>query len=288
MSITKFWSLILLVTGLCAAMVVAGCGDDEESSSDSPTSASTPTTGGTDTADLGLIEEGTLIVGSDIPYPPFEQGDPPDYEGFDIDLINAVAENLGLEVQIEDAPFDLLLQGGGGQFDLAVAATTITGAREGRVDFSDPYFLSSQGLLVQTGSDVATVDDLSGKIVGAQDGTTGETYATDETDASEVRPFPEIDDAYNALQVGQVDAVINDLPSVNDAAEQKEGLEVVQDFPTDEQYGVIIPQGSTALTEAVNGALQEVKDDGTLDELYQEWFKIPVPEELLTATHVAE
>lgn len=286
MTMTKFWSLILLVTGLFAAMVVAGCGDDE-TSSDSSTSASTPTSGGTDTADLGLIEDGTLIVGSDIPFPPFEQGDAPDYEGFDIDLINAVGENLGLDVQIEDAPFDLLLQGGGGQFDLSIAATTITDARENRVDFSDPYFLSSQGLLVQTGSDVATVDDLGGKIVGAQDGTTGETYAQENTDASEVRPFPQIDDAYNALSVGQVDAVINDLPSVQDAADNKEGIEVVQDFPTDEQYGVIIPEGNTALTEAVNGALQEVKDDGTLDKIYQDWFQIPVPKELLTATHDA-
>jgi polar amino acid transport system substrate-binding protein len=280
MTKTRFLSALVLLVGLLA--FAAGCGDDD-STSDSGGDSTSATSG-----DLGLIEDGTLIVGSDIPYPPFEQGDPPDYEGFDIDVINAIADEMGLETQIEDAPFDLLLQGGGGQFDLAIAATTITPARENRVDFSDPYFLSSQGLLVQEGGDVQSLDDLSGKIVGAQDGTTGETYANDETDASEVRPFPEIDDAYNALSVGQVDAVINDLPAVEDAAETKEGLEVVEDFPTDEQYGVIIPQGNTALTDAVNEALQTIKDDGTLDEIYQEWFEIPAPEELLTATHEAE
>lgn len=280
MSKTRLRTLLVLVIGLIAAVGIAACGSDDSSTTGSDTTAS-----GGGSADLGLIEDGTLIVGSDIPFPPFEQGDAPDYEGFDIDLINAIGDNLGLAVQIKDAPFDLLLQGGGGQFDLAIAATTITPARENRVDFSDPYYLASQALLVRTDGDVQTVEDLSGKIVGVQDGTTGETYAKDNTDASEVRPFPEIDDAYNALEVGQVDAVINDQPSAQDAADKKEGLEVIDTFPTDELYGVILPQGTDALREAVNGALVTIKEDGSLNELYQKWFKVDVPESLLTETH---
>jgi len=281
MSKTRLWTLFAVIATLAMGMIAIGCGDDEESDSTSATS------GSASTADLGLIQDGTLIVGSDIPYPPFEQGDPPEYTGFDIDLINAVAEKLGVETQIEDAPFDLILTGGGGQFDLSISATTITPARENRVDFSDPYFISSQGLLVQEGGDIASIDDLSGAIVGAEDGTTGETYANDNSDASEVRGFPSVDDAFNALATGQVEAVIADGPVVEDAAANKEGLEVAEIFPTDEQYGIVIPQGNTALTEAVNGALQEVKDEGTLDELYEQYFKIPAPEELATATHDA-
>lgn len=279
---TRLWSTLVLLVGLLA-LVAAGCGDDDESTSSESGSESTAT----DTADLGLIEDGTLIVGSDIPYPPFEQGDPPDYAGFDIDLINAVTDDLGLETQIEDAPFDLILTGGGGQFDLSISATTITPAREQRVDFSDPYFVSSQGLLVQEGSDVASIDDLGGRIVGAEDGTTGEAYATDNSDASEVRGFPSIDDAFNALSVGQVDAVIADGPTVEDAEENKEGLVVVENFPTDEEYGIVLPQGNPALVEAVNGALQTIKDDGRLDEIYMEYFDMPAPEVLLTSTHDA-
>lgn len=278
MSKSRILSLLVIVVGLFAAAVVAGCG-----SSDSTSSSTSSTSGTTDTANIPLIKDGTLIVGSDIPYPPFEQGDPPDYEGFDIDVINAVADKMGLTTQIEDAPFNLLLQGGGGQFDLAIAATTITPARETKVDFSAPYFSADQGLLVQTGSDIASVDDLSGKIVGAQDGTTGETYANDNTDAAEVRPFPQIDDAYNALAVGQVDAVINDLPAVQDAAKTLDGLSVVQSFPTGEEYGIIVPQGSTALLDAVNSALQQIKDDGTLSDIYQQWFKTPAPKEILNS-----
>ncbi len=118
------------------------------------------------------------------------------------------------------------------------------------------------------------IDDItSDTIVGAEDGTTGETYANDNSEAGEVRGFPSVDDAFNALSVGQVDAVIADGPVVEDAAENKEGLEVVEIFPTDEQYGIVIPEGNDALLEAVNEALQEVKDEGTLDELYEEWIE---------------
>lgn len=274
---TRLWLVIAMIAGLFAAAFVAGCGDDEESSSSSSSSG-----------DLGLIEDGTLIVGSDIPYPPFEKGDPPEYEGFDIDLINAVAEKMDLETQIEDAPFDLILTGGGGQFDLSISATTITPARENRVDFSDPYFISSQGLLVQEGSDIASIEDItSDTIVGAEDGTTGETYASENSDAGEVRGFPAVDDAFNALSVGQVQAVIADGPTVEDAAENKDGLEVVEIFPTDEQYGIVLPDGNDALVEAVNEALQEVKDEGTLEDLYDEYIGVPAPEELKTATHDA-
>lgn len=278
MTKTKRWSLLALVVGLFSLLVVAGCGSSDDTSSDGTSGDSTAASG-----DLNLMTDGTLTVGSDIPYPPFEQGRPPDYEGFDIDLINAVAEKMGLELEIKDLPFNVILAGGNGQYDAAIAATTITPARAKKVGFSDPYFNSAQGLLVQSGSDIATVDDLSGKIVGAQDGTTGETYALDNTDASEVRPFPQIDQAYNALKSGQVEAVLNDLPSVNAAAEEIGGLEVVQDFPTEEQYGILVPLQNPELLDAINSALQEVKDDGTLTDLYQEWFQTDPPEEIMQA-----
>ena len=275
MTKTKLWSLLALVVGVFAMAVVAGCGSSDDTSSDGTASDGTVAT-----ADLPLLKPGTLTVGSDIPYPPFEQGDPPDYEGFDIDLINAIADKMGLETSIQDKPFNLLLSGGGGQIDMAIAATTITAERAKKVDFTDPYYNASQGLLVPSGSDIQSVDDLAGKIVGAQDGTTGETYANDNTDAAEVRPFPQTDDAYNALKTGQVDAVLNDLTAVQAAAKQLGGLEVVQDFPTDEQYGMYAQKGSPIIA-ALNEALQQVKDDGTLTDLYQQYFKTDPPDALL-------
>jgi ABC-type amino acid transport substrate-binding protein len=280
MTKTRLWMVVALVGLLAAALVAAGCGDDDDDDG-----------GGADTTiateDLGLTDEGTLLVGSDIPFPPFEQGDPPDYEGFDIDVINAVGEEMGLDVEIVDVPFDLVLTGGEGRFDLAIAATTITPARENRIDFSDPYFESEQSLLVPADGEVQTIDDLtSGTVVGSQDGTTGETYANDNTDA-EVRGFPEIDDAYNALAGGQVDAVINDVDPNNTAAEENPDLEVTETYPTGEQYGIVFPQGNTALVDAVNEALATMKEDGTLDSIYQEWFEKEAPPSVIDATHEA-
>jgi ABC-type amino acid transport substrate-binding protein len=279
MSRTRLWAMLVLVVGLMAALVAAGCGDDDDDGDD------TATTEASTSGDFETITAGTLTVGSDIPFPPFEQGDPPDYEGFDIDLINEVADRLDLETEIKDLPFDVLLAGGSGRYDLAIAATTIKPARENRVDFSDPYFNAEQSLLVRSDSGITGVDDItSDSIIGSQDGTTGETYANENTDA-DVRPFQEIDDAYQALENGQVDAVLNDLPSTQSVADDNDALEVVETFDTMEEYGIILAEGDDALREAVNGALQEIKDDGTLNDLYQEWFNTDAPQSLLSATH---
>jgi ABC-type amino acid transport substrate-binding protein len=264
---------------LLAGTALAACGDDDDDDDGG---------GGTDTAaaEVETLKSGTLTIASDIPYPPFEQGDPPDYEGFDIDLINDVAQRIGLEVEVKDLPFDALLTGqGSGRYDVAIAATTITPEREKKVDFSDPYFNAEQSLLVRKDGDIKSIDDVtSDTIIGAQDTTTGETYANDNTDA-DVRPFQEIDDAYQALENGQVDAVMNDLPSTDSVAKDNPDLEVVDTFDTKEEYGVILFEDQDALREAINGALQEIKDDGTLDELYQKWFQKDAPPSLLKATH---
>ncbi len=273
---TRLWLVIAMIIGLFATAFVAGCGDDDDDSS----------SGSDESADLGLIQDGTLMVASDIPYPPFEQGDPPDYEGFDIDLINAVADEMGLEIEIQDQPFEVILAGQQGRFDLSIAATTIKPARENRVDFSDPYFEASQSLLVPTDSDIESVDDItSDTVVGAEDTTTGETYANEQTDG-EVRSYAGINEAFTALDNGQVDAVINDLPSSASAVEDSDGeLEIIQEFPTEELYGIVIPEDSDPLVDAVNEALATVKEDGTLDEIYQEWFGTDAPETVLEATH---
>lgn len=275
--------LLAIFAALAAMLLVAACGDDDdaETSGGSTAGEAATTTAG---ADLGLISDGTLTVASDIPYPPFEQGDPPDYDGFDIDLANAIADLMGLDVEIIDMPFNPILQGGNGQYDMAVAATTITPKRAEVVDFSDPYFEAQQGMLIRSGDGPATIEEVtSDTIVGAQDGTTGETYANDNTDA-EVRGFEEIDDAYNSLQNGQVDAVFNDLPSIASVATPGSGLEVAQEFETGELYGIIFPAESDALREAVNATLQTVKDDGTLASIYQEWFGIDPPDSVLSGT----
>lgn len=260
-----------------AAGFVVGCGDDDDDSGD------TGTAGG---EDLGLIQDGQLLVGTDTPFEPFEIGQPPDITGYDIEVMNAIAENLGLEVTYQDTAFKTLFRDvGQGQFDAAAAASTIDAEREGQVDFTDPYYEAQQALLVPADSDIATTADLAGKVVGAQDATTGETYANEETEASEVRGFPEGPDATAALATGQVDAVIIDQPVAVDAVEKQGDVEIVEEIPTNELYGFAIPPDKDALREAMNTALKQLKDDGTLAELYQQYFNAEPPETVLSGTN---
>jgi ABC-type amino acid transport substrate-binding protein len=274
--------LMALIAALLAlALTAAGCGDDEDEGGE---------TGAAPGEELDTIEPGTLTVGSDIPFPPFEQGRAPNYEGYDIDIVNEVAERAGLEVQIEDTAFDTIFRDlAQGKFDMVASATTILPERERAVDFSDPYYFADQALLVEQGNnDIKTVDDLGGATVGAQDGTTGEIYANDETDAQEVRGFPEGPDAINALRAGTVDAVIIDLPVAEDAVQAQGGVQVAQRVVTREEYGLAFQPDGDALREEANAALQEIKDDGTFAKIYNKWFKEQPPEELLTATHEPE
>jgi polar amino acid transport system substrate-binding protein len=276
---TRLWILVGLIALLVSGFVVAGCGDDDDEGD-----------GGEETTeagaeDLGLISEGTLSVAIDTPFPPFDIGQPPDVTGYDVEVMDGIAERLGVTTEYTDVSFDTIFRDiAAGQYDLGTAASTITPGRQKTVNFSDPYYEAQQSLLVPEGSDIASVDDLSGMIVGAQDGTTGEAYANDETDAAEVRGFPEGPDATSALITGQVDAVIIDQPVAVDAVEKQGGVEVVEEIPTNELYGFPTSKENPALLEAVNGALQEMKDDGTIAELYEKYFSTEPPDSVLTGT----
>lgn len=269
--------LALVAAMLAIALVAAGCGGGDDEG------------GGEAAGGVETIEEGILTVGTDAPFPPFEIGRPPDVTGYDIEVMNAIAEDLGLEPEYVNSSFDTIFRDvAQGRFDIVAAASTITPQREETVDFSDPYYEAQQALLVEEGSDVASVDDLSGLTVGAQDGTTGETFANDETEAESVRGFPQGPDAINALVSGQVDAVIIDQPVALDAVEEQGGVEVVEEIETGELYGFAMAPGDDALREQVNEALARIKEDGTLADLYEEYFQMPPPDTVLEGTNEPE
>jgi polar amino acid transport system substrate-binding protein len=272
MSRTRIWIVLAFASLLAAALVAAGCGgdDDDEVAGGEP----------------NLIKEGQILAATDTPFPPFEIGQPPDnFTGYDPDVFNEVAKRIDLPVEYQDTSFDTIFRDTAqGKFDVAVAASTITEGRERTVDFSDPYYRANQALTVPKGSDIQTTDDLGGTTVGAQDATTGEAYVEDETDASEVRGYPEGPDALNALRAGQVDAVVIDEPVAEDAVKKFGDLEITQ-IPTGELYGFAFAQDNDGLREQVNDALAEMKDDGTIDELYDKYFKTKPPSEVLEGTH---
>jgi ABC-type amino acid transport substrate-binding protein len=279
----RFLLFLLTAMFLLVGTALAACGDDDDDDGGG---------GGTETtaSQIDTLKPGTLVVGVDVPYPPFEQGRPPDYEGFEIDLMNEIASRLGFETEYKDTPFDTIFRDlAQNKFDVAIAGSTIKPARENVVDFGDPWFLTEQSLLVQEGSDIRTVDDLEGKTVGVQKATTGEDYVKAKGNPGDLRSYPEIDDAFNALVAGQVDAVVFDLSGTEKAAETLEGLEVVE-FPTavGEYLAPAYAEENDALREAANQAFAEMKDDGTLAKAYQEWFGIEPSKEVLEKTNTPE
>ena len=271
MSKSKTWIVLAFVTLAAGALVAVGCGgDDDDGGGGEPI----------------LIKEGQLLVATDTPFPPFEIGQPPDnFTGYDPGVFNEIAKRIDLPVEYQDTSFDTIFRDTAqGKFDAAVAASTITDGRERTVDFSDPYYRANQALTVTTDSDIKSTDDLGGKTVGAQDATTGEAFAQDETDAAEVRGYPEGPDALTALRNGQVDAVIIDEPVAEDAIEKFGDVKITQ-IPTGELYGFAFAENNDALREQVNEALAEMKDDGTLDKLYEKYFKTKPPSEVSDGTH---
>ena len=249
-------SLFLSIAVLAAVVLVAaGCGDDDEGGG-----------GG------GGNVPASLTVGSDIPYPPFEFGKPP-YQGFDVDVVNKIAERLGTKATFRKTPFDTIFRDlAQGKFDMVASATTITPERAKEVDFTESYFPADQSLMVKNGSDIKTVDDVAGKVIGAQLGTTGAAYAKDKTNAKSVRTYDLIDDAFNALEAGQIQAVINDCPVSKYAERAHKNLVVVQAIQTNEEYGFALPKGSD-LVDSFNKEIADMKDNGELEQISLKWFK---------------
>ncbi len=272
------WSRSLFPAALIfaiALILLTGCsaGTDEAFEGGAP---------GETTGPVSVVDE-EITVASNMAYPPFEFSPRGEPQGFDIDLMNEIADRVGFEVEYENVRFDGLIRGlDTDLFDAVISAMTITTTREQQVDFSDPYFNADQCLLVTSYSDVESVDDLAEATVGVQQGTAGQIQTQELINAGTVgqgMTFRTIEDAFAALQDGQVAGVIYDLAVAQDAVEESDGeLRIVETVPTGEQYGIAFPKDS-ALVEPVNEALAEIKADGTYEEIYERWIGIP-PEEI--------
>jgi ABC-type amino acid transport substrate-binding protein len=229
--------------------------------------------GGTAAPEITTIEEGILTVGTDLPYPPFEYRDEGgELTGFDVEIMDEIASRIGLETEYVDSPFDTIFTDlANGQFDVVISGATITPEREQEVNFSEPYFNSLQALVAADDSGIASFDDLGeGDSVSVQTGTTGEIWAEEnlQPNGVEIRAFPDYPPVYNALEAGQVDAVVYDESSAIPETFNRPGLEVVDTVDTGEAYGIAVDPNNEDLLDAVNEALQAMIDDGTYAEIF--------------------
>jgi len=234
---------------------------------------------------FATLKKGVIAVGSDTAYPPFESVEGGKVVGFDVDLLGAMAKKMGSpNVEFHTAAFDTIFTAlAAGKFDVVMSAVTIKAARKTTVDFTDPYFKSDQSLAVSDANagTIKGTDDLSGKIVGVQSGTTGEDCAKNALKAKgkvkDVRSYDTGPDAFTDLAAGRVDAVIVDLPTAKQIVANRTGSRVVQIIRTKEEYGIAVAKTNPNLREALNRALQAVKDDGTYRRLFLKWLKTEPP-----------
>lgn len=256
-----------LAAAAALALVVAACGSD-----DGDTAA--------DTGDLDLVTAGALTVCSDVPYEPFEFEDPDapsGYSGFDIDLMQEIADRNGLELVVINAGFEGLTSGAemaAGTCDVAASAMTITEERAENVDFSDAYYSAIQSLLAPAGSGLSGIDDLvEGVTVGVQSGTTGEAFAEENVPGATLLAFEGAGALFTALEAGQVDAILQDEPVNRTRADADDNLEIVETYDTGEDYGfAFLKDREDGLVALVNATLADIRADGFYDELFDSYF----------------
>lgn len=230
-----------------------------------------------DAAASEVLADGVLTVGTNAEFPPFEyvddNGEP---DGFDIALIKAIGEKLGVTVEVENMEFEALVSAIGSKIDLAIAGMTVTDERQASVDFSNPYYDALQYVIVPEGSEIASFDDLAGKTIGVQLGTTGDFIASDDVEGANVSQYNKGVDAVNDLLNGRVDCVIIDKNPAQVFEAQFSGqikaLDGAQFGFEVENYAIALPKGDAALAEQVNEALEEIKADGTFDQLVADYI----------------
>lgn len=273
-----------LMTAAALVLSLAACGSTASSAASSeaasPEAASSDAASSseaaseTETAELSTVEPGKLIMSTNAAFPPYEMTtDSGEFEGIDIETAQAIADKLGLELQIDDMDFDAaLLAVQQGKSDMVMAGVTVTDERQNVMDFTDSYATGIQSIIVKEDSDIASVDDLAGKKIGTQRGTTGYLYCSDDFGDENIVAY---DDGLTAVQMlnnGQVDCVVIDNAPAKEFVAANPGLKLLDTAYVEESYAIGIGKGNTELKDAINTALEELKADGTLQAIVDKYI----------------
>lgn len=277
-----------LMTAAALVLSLAACGSTassaasseaaspEAASSDAASSeaASSEAASETETAELSTVEPGKLIMSTNAAFPPYEMTtDSGEFEGIDIETAQAIADKLGLELQIDDMDFDAaLLAVQQGKADMVMAGVTVTDERQNVMDFTDSYATGIQSIIVKEDSDIASVDDLAGKKIGTQRGTTGYLYCSDDFGDENVVAYDNGLTAVQMLNNGQVDCVVIDNAPAKEFIAANPGLKLLDTAYVEESYAIGVGKGNTELKDAINTALEELKVDGTLQAIVDKYI----------------
>jgi polar amino acid transport system substrate-binding protein len=247
--------------GAAALLALSACGGggDEEAE--------------TEAGGVQLVNAGTLTLCSDIPYEPFEFVQDGENVGLDIDLAQATADDLGVELEVITTAFEAIQSGSAldtDQCDIALSGMTITEERASQMDFSKPYLKDNLALMTKKDSDITSIEDLQGEKAGVQQATTGEAYATD--NGVEPVQFEDAGLMTQGIQSGQVDAVIANISTIYAATEADDSLTLVEEYDTGEVIGAAVKMGNTALLEQFETTMTDLRETGEYDDLVDQWF----------------
>ena len=221
----------------------------------------------------GKSSDNKLVMATNAAFPPYENVEGDKIVGIDPEIAQAIADDLGMELVIEDMAFDSIIAAvTSGKASMGMAGLTVTEDRKQNVDFSDSYTMAAQVIIVKEGSTIAGPDDLSGLKVGVQLGTTGDIYADDIENAT-VERYSKGFEAVNALLQDKIDAVIIDNEPAKVFVAQNEGLTIVDEEFTVEEYAIAVQKGNTELLEKINGSLKKLKESGKIDEIIGKYIK---------------
>ena len=264
----KKLSIAMLSMVLAGSMLLTGCGggNTEQTTTDESTDSATTETAGT--------EGGVLRMGTNATFPPYEYVDENnEVAGIDADIAAAIADKLGMELEITDMAFDSLIPAlQSDTIDIVLAGMTVDPERAESVNFTDSYATGVQGSIGPEGSEIASPDDLEGKNIGVQTGTTGDLYCTDDYGQEFVKQFDNGPLAVAALLNGQVDCVVIDNEPAKNYVAANEGLKILDTAYANEDYAAALAKDDTELYEQVNTAIQELKEDGTIASIIEKYI----------------
>ena len=275
-----------LLLGAAMVLSLAACGGTASSSEAASSSegasseaASSEATSEAAAGELTTVTPGTLTMSTNAAFPPYEMtADDGSFEGIDIEVAQAIADKLGLELQVDDMDFDAaLLAAQTGKSDMVMAGVTVTPERQNAMDFSDSYANGIQVVIVPEDSDIASIDDMQGKMIGVQRGTTGDLYCSDTVEnggfgAENVTPYDNGLTAVQALNNGQVDCVVIDNAPAQEFVASNPGLVILDTAYAEENYAIGVNKGNTQLLDAINGALAELQADGTIQSILDKYI----------------
>lgn len=245
--------ICLLLVAAMAALVLTSCGESGSSST-------------TETKQ-------TLVMATNAEFPPYEYKEGDKIVGIDAEVMQAIADDLGMELVIEDMEFDSIIPAvKSGKADVGAAGMTVREDRLENVDFTDTYAKAKQVVIVKEDSSIASLDDLTGKTIGVQQGTTGDIYAADEYGDENVERYSKGYEAVQALSQGKIDAVIIDNEPAKVFVSQTPGLKMLDEPFADEEYAICVQKGNTELLNKLNASLQKLKDNGKFQEIIDKYI----------------